>query len=62
MTEMSEYNSADQMDREWKVGDYCAARYSKDQSWYRGRVRRNLEDGSFEVTLSLSYVVCLASC
>ncbi|XP_025098340.1 tudor domain-containing protein 1-like isoform X2 [Pomacea canaliculata] len=51
MTEMSEYNSADQMDREWKVGDYCAARYSKDQSWYRGRVRRNLEDGSFEVFL-----------
>ena len=53
MVELASYETALPSSRVWVEGDFCVAKYSQDDRWYRGKIEKRAEDNMFEVQHSL---------
>ena len=53
MVELASYETALPSSRVWAEGDFCVAKYSQDDRWYRGKIEKRAEDNMFEVQHSL---------
>ncbi|KAK7107702.1 RING finger protein 17-like isoform X2 [Littorina saxatilis] len=51
MVELADYETVPVTDREWKEGEFCVAKYSNDDRWYRARIVQKVADDLFEVQL-----------
>lgn len=50
MDNLDNYNRLSAGDQIWKVGEFCVAKYTQDDRWYRGRIEKQLDD-LFEVSM-----------
>ncbi|XP_076445167.1 RING finger protein 17-like [Babylonia areolata] len=51
MTELAAHETEAPPERAWKAGEFCVAKYSQDDRWYRAKITTVLEDGSYVVSL-----------
>ena len=60
MVELASYETASPSSRVWAEGDFCVAKYSQDDRWYRGKIEKQAEDNVFEVSLTCgASLVCV---
>ena len=52
MEELAAYETETPSDCQWKAEAFCVAKFSVDDRWYRGRINRQLEDNTYEVSVT----------